>query len=240
MTPSESSGGTRRATQRFALTQGLCEEADILTSELVEGENGRLSCDGGGFSYGMICLPGATPNLPSEQMEAEVIGLVNEAVKREDSCEGQHLSKAEDEVKEEEDEEVELARYSSFPLPRLRSLVNDSTSSSESAEGSPPVSLSAAETSLCSVEEEADDEPDEEDRPRKRPMHRGDASRPAIARISRLRPNTGEAGPRYPERRPRPRCRGQEGSSRPRPRPRRACADKAIDYGSRGNWVEIE
>ena len=87
LTPRESSSGTRRATRRFALTQGLCAEADILPSELVEGESCRPSCDGRGFFYGMICLSGATPNLPSEHMEVEVIDLANEAVKREDSRE---------------------------------------------------------------------------------------------------------------------------------------------------------
>ena len=90
--------------------------------------------------------------------------------------------------------------------------------------------------SLGSVEAEAVYEPEEEVRPRKRPMHRTNAGRPAIARMPCLGPDTDEAGSRCPEMLPRPKRRGQER----RHRPKRACADRAIDYGLRGNWDEIE
>ena len=111
-TPNDSSGGMRRATRRFALTQGLCIEGDILKTELQEGESCRLSCDGRGFFYGTICLFRTPCNLSSQSQneETEIIDL--EAVKGESSGEHEDIPKAKDERGEdgkgnEEDEEEE-------------------------------------------------------------------------------------------------------------------------------------
>ena len=213
------------------MTQSLCEEAGILKSELLDGESCRLSCDGRGFFYYIICLSRVGDNLPSHREEIKVTDLdADDEVKRETNCKDEETLMTE----ERERQDVEKARHSLCPSPPAELSTSPPSSSSESAEESAPASSSETESSLDPAEAEAEYQPVDEVPPKLR-RRQTERFRKRKASAKSLDSNAEEADCEIECAASR-RCRGQNLYRR-----KRRCTERKVErYGAFRNWKEVE